>query len=422
MPQLLSPDTGLSSDRQLIVLQHLVREINRLGGQAGHLNPAGHGPALRLSEPDPGKYLVAALLNLAGTPDIHPTELTQRALRQIARSWGKKRRVFEDLTPAIPEADRFSTYHRSAAAGLRRLADFSERDLAISLNSSHPKATRLYAAVAELGPDGCLQVSLTFGYPRDASSWSLRRGDARLCRRGVLTDLVDVFTQQPGEDGPSALRRITDEIEKILVQVPPSRVFGYQCPPLHKQAILREEFYHSLRRDLDECARGGGDFTRGAELKADEETKERFGHAEEAPYTLADEIASMLADLLVRERVTESEMTILARGFKNMRRFTPVNTLAEIFRASLANRNYGDLRDQPAPEPGPNYHALTSCLRKARQVKARVLAWIPSSAVGLIRVRWGQIRLNRKKNTITYRGRTMDVGVIRQIDCLPGRS
>lgn len=416
---------SLCSDHALVVLQALVREVNELGGKAASLRLDYRGGekndvfSLRTGVEELVRDALVKFPTLL-KGDAPPA--TWRAVRQILAEWGSRRR-FVSLTAPVAEADRWK-YRADADINLRRLADFESRDMAVSFNPSHPKATRLFSVDAKIDKTGRLYVVLTFGYPRDSSSWTISHFDADRTSNDAWASFGAKLVQREDEDGPVALARIVDEIESVLVPLQKPNVVGYSVPEAHREALRRESFFSQTHAALRESARGAcGDFwtTYSKKPAPDMETLARFGYAEDRPYQMTEELASMLADQLARSHTTEAELALLIDGMKRARRFRKANGFATAFCRSISNRNWGAVDAERQPTPGPDYAALDECAKETSAQSGAAWVWIPSARAngGLIQVPFARVQFDRSTNRITYRGHSMDVGVIRQIDCLP---
>lgn len=303
---------------------------------------------------------------------------------------------------------------------------FKNRQLNVSFNDCHPDATYLYGVTLFLDLKSRICARLTYGYPRDGSSWSvsyddwdtdcwLMMGD-RISEKAAVGQML---RQKRSESPEECLKRMELHI-------------SLRCLPRTESEQLRaedrEKLYGQFSHRLHDLNRG--DFQSG-KFQSDARTRALF--APGYPYSRNEEVASMLADLLQRptesicsdnaERVAEQylsggELEMLSQSLRAIRRLRPANTALSIFQSSLGNRNYGYGHRQP--EERPDYAALRRGLKLARRARARVLLWVPRSEAmtGLVRVPLRRVRFDLRRNRLRFEGEWLDVGVIREIEAL----
>jgi hypothetical protein len=413
--RILTPG-ALNENQLLIVLQKLIVEVNRNHGYAHHLLPEWQETKndFPLTLEDTNHYknwndiitqksplhnqltkiLKWALDTLPNQPDATWKLLqTQKALRKIARQWKRRK-----------EWNHAST--QNACISMARILNFRQRTFAKPYGED-PKATRIHKTRILINAEGKIEVIITYGYPRN---------------NDTNTNHITYATP----DGPQALTQTADEIEALLVPIKPQEENQHTAKE-HWETINREAWYHRLTnpcydKTTNTCTRGlrtQGHFANGR-LTPDKETKEAFGNIEYAPYTRKEEVASMLADLLERNDVTEAEMEILTASLKTARELATPNATLNRFRKELNNRNHA-LRFDHIELAKPNYQILEQGIQEAKNSNAKIFVWIPhtNKQPGWMRVPWTHVRLNKSTNKITYRKHTFDIGVIQQFDVLP---
>lgn len=337
------------------------------------------------------KILKWALDTLPNQPNALDKELlqTQKVLRKIARRWKSQRTGWN-----LPKT-------QNTDIPFFRILHLRQRTFVKSPNEYHPKATRIYKTDILINAEGKIEVSITYGYPREGNGWGLQ------------------YKQHPNEDGPQALERIANKIETLLIPVKPSP-YGYalHISSEHMETIAREDHYNNLTNVYNGSLRSLCRQDHFGTIIPDKGTKAAFGNIKNTPCSLSYEIASMLADLMARNNVTQAEMEIIAAGLKTARRLTIPNLTLDRFTTTL-NKNIINAKGLMEKAP-PDYQTLKQGIREAKNRNAMVLVWLPHpSKPGLIRVPWKHVRLNMRLNQITYQNHTHNIKEIRQFDVIP---
>lgn len=324
----------------LSIIVWLCQEITKHGGSPSHLDPKGSDNKgfayLKLKSSHYNKWMVAVIkhaLQELPKKTQGPAAKSAAAMRKILKKWGTKYQAFQCLS------SEHQTEHPDLRyPGIEKLELMREMTLTLSLNPSHPKATRIHAVDFYLTGHGQADFYMTIKYARDGSSWDYSsREDGWYLRQREKTieaEFVDALAPLKEESPEETLARLYRHVLQNTEQgLPPDNWnMGQSYWAKHQRHINTEETYRKI-----ESVRCGLGFGSG-ELTPDAETKAKFG-CEGSPYFIYEEVASMLADLTHDSNIQDCELHILAKGLRTMRRKGKV---ARAFAAFLKSANRED--------------------------------------------------------------------------------
>lgn len=394
----------LPEEVTLSILSWLCQEISTLKGFPSHLDPENRGKIGEMHLDLQGDYyntwmrdtIQYALQDLPLVKVGHQNILqSAAAMRKILKKWGKKTKAFKVINPSLESSPTY--------LGIEHLLLFKEADLTVSLNTSHPKATRINWIIPALTKKGKASITLNIKHARNGSSWTYEDGEPSYPEENyeVQAAFLTALAPLPDEIPAETFTRI----QKILAENTPEGPIPTAWDQRHKywqarrQRIEIEKVYEKLEKTYSPIGFSGGNLT------PDEETKAQFGE-DEHPYFIYEEIHSMLADYLCSpQEYTKTEANCLAQGLRKMRKLGKIaRPLAQI-QMELKNS-----------EPNKALQKLKKTLAQARKEKLQVSIRVPKGKEeGLTIVPIQNTSLNYKRKTFSIKGQKNSTQPLKEI-------